>query len=570
MGVVRNLSIRLKIGIMIGLSVLFLTIISFIGYFYINKLAADSKSIYEDSLLPVKWLNEIRENNRGIESDTLELMLTQDVSFNKKLMDDVDRRDRENDELMKLYEASKLDSREKELLRQYQAIVASYRTARGKTLQLAYENKNAEAYKVFVQEVSKWRDELNAIARELIDYDSQVAEQLSQRAQEDSDTANRVTLLISIACTALFLSAGVAISLMITRPIAQMQRLMGHAESGDLTVTGNYPYRDEVGRLMGSFNVMIRSLRNLIFKVNESALTIAASAEELTASAEQSTNASEQVAHSSQELAAGLEKQVTSVSEATASVQQMAASIQHIEQSSREVSQLAANASAASQEGARSVQEIKEQMQQIHRASQLTQSILNALGKRAEEIGNIVGIINEIANQTNLLSLNASIEAARAGEMGRGFSVVANEVKKLAEQSGKSAAQIAELIQTIQKETVVAVDSMNQGSAQVELGLQKSESVRRVFDKIEQSVADVSTKVNEVSDAIEQLAAGSEQIVKAIEVISVVSQEGMSASQETSAASQEQHATMEEIANSAASLAALSEELQLELSKFKL
>ncbi|WP_374702553.1 methyl-accepting chemotaxis protein [Bacillus sp. M6-12] len=268
-------------------------------------------------------------------------------------------------------------------------------------------------------------------------------------------------------------------------------------------------------------------------------------------------------------MASGADVQLNSINKAAAGINQMSAGIQQIAARSEEVSELTQSTLDVSKNGANSVADVIVHMNEIQQTVQDTSAIIENLGERSKEIASIVSIITDISNQTNLLALNAAIESARAGEHGKGFAVVADEVRKLAEQSSASAKQISELIGSIQDETIQAVHSMNTGTEKVADGVVRTQKFGELFQEIEQSVSNVSGKVQEVAVSIHQVSAGSQKIVEAIDVVKQHAEEGASASQENSATSEEQLATIEEVSSAAQSLSVLAEEMQTLLVKFK-
>jgi methyl-accepting chemotaxis protein len=190
------------------------------------------------------------------------------------------------------------------------------------------------------------------------------------------------------------------------------------------------------------------------------------------------------------------------------------------------------------------------------------------LGERSVQIGQIVDTISGIAGQTNLLALNAAIEAARAGEQGRGFAVVADEVRKLAEQSQDATKQIADLIQEIQGETDKAVVAMNQGTHEVKVGTEVVSVAGQAFGEITLLITQVSDQIQDISAAIQQVTSGSQLIVSSVQDIDGISKKVAEEAETVSAATEEQSASMEEIAASSQSLAKMARDLEAAVSKF--
>ncbi|MNE51803.1 Methyl-accepting chemotaxis protein McpA [compost metagenome] len=231
---------------------------------------------------------------------------------------------------------------------------------------------------------------------------------------------------------------------------------------------------------------------------------------------------------------------------------------------------LMAGAAVSTDHGAAAVDRIIGQMKDINASVSATQSIVRNLGSLSAEINTIITTINEIATQTNLLSLNASIEAARAGKDGLGFAVVAGEIRKLAEATGRSSLQITEIITDIQQQTGSAVESMELGSGLVSLGVEQSEVVSLAFAEIQDSIKAAVLQTEEIRGAVGHVSQESRAVSKAMEQVSEISRNGVEDIQDTSAASEEQLSAMEEMMASAQYLATLAEDLQKEMARFKL
>lgn len=355
----------------------------------------------------------------------------------------------------------------------------------------------------------------------------------------------------------------------ITKPLKQVISAAEKISSGDLTERIAIRSQDEIGQLSDSFNRMVDSLRSVITSVNESVQHLAASSEELMASSEQTSKATEQIAETIQEVAAGSETQVRSVETSFQAVNQMSAGIQQIAANAQSAAGTAMEASEMAIEGNEAIQSAVKQMKAISDTIQQMSQSVKGLDERSQEIGQIVEAITNIAAQTNLLALNAAIEAARAGEHGRGFAVVADEVRKLAEQSSGSAGQITGLIVNIQEETKRVVDSIENGTQEVAAGIGGVNAAGESFERIQRFVEQVAEQIKEVSATSLQLAGGTEQVVHSYQVIQEVAAVTASGTHNVSAAAEEQLASMEELASSSASLAKMAEDLQALVGRFK-
>jgi methyl-accepting chemotaxis protein len=374
--------------------------------------------------------------------------------------------------------------------------------------------------------------------------------------------------------TALFVLIGIVFvslaSRRITNPILAIAENVNRVAEGDLTVEKVFvKSKDEVGQLAQDVNVMVANLRTLIQQVGSSSDHVAATSEELSASALQTSKATEQIATSIQEVATGTENQIRTFEENSRTASAMSASLQQISANTEQLASNVTNSSSTVVEGNEAIQTAIRQMNSINATVTGLSDSIRTLGERSREIGKIVEVITDIAGQTNLLALNAAIEAARAGEHGKGFAVVADEVRKLAEQSARSTQQIVELIATIQTETGNAISSMETTAAEVAAGIDVVNKAGRSFEEIENGIEAIVRQIQEVSKATSTLNAGTEQFVQSMESVFGLAATTSDATQNISAAAEEQLASMEEISSSASALSQMAEELQTLVQKFK-
>ncbi len=294
-------------------------------------------------------------------------------------------------------------------------------------------------------------------------------------------------------------------------PVKEMADKSHRIASGDLTVDLNVKAEGDVGRLVDGFKDMITNLQNVIGGIKNSAIETASTAEELSSSAEE-VNAS--------------------MEEVSSTIQQVAEGSQNTAQDSENMINQAKQASENSSQGQRAAQDVSSKMQLIKTTTQEGADKIGALGEKSKEIGNIVDTINQISEQTNLLALNAAIEAARAGEAGRGFAVVADEVRKLAEESGNATQQISDLIKGIQTEIDSAVTSMQENTRQVEDGSKGVEEAMKAFETLPQVISAVNQSAEQVSSVAQENASGAEEVSASIEQVTSSMQQVTDGSQQ--------------------------------------
>ena len=356
----------------------------------------------------------------------------------------------------------------------------------------------------------------------------------------------------------------------ILRPLQIMMQEMQLIAAGDFR---NRPARiqadDEIGELAAEIREMRDKVRTMICAVHDSTQTLAASAEEMNATTEQSAQASNQVANSITEVAGGTAQQLEAVQSTRQVTEELSEQIQAVSGRAGQASARGQEASEVAKQGGTKLKKVIDQIRQIEKSTQDSAAVVTSLGERSKEIGQIVDTISGIAEQTNLLALNAAIEAARAGEHGKGFAVVASEVRKLAESSQDAAQQITDLIKLIQTDTDLAVDRMRSGQQVVQVGAENILSTGEAFRSIVDIVEEVSGQVKGISQEISAMASGGRTIVEHVHTIGTLSKNAAEEAETVSAATEEQSASVQEIANASRSLARMAEELQTNIEKFQ-
>lgn len=537
------------------------------GYVQEGRIKAAYAKMLGDAEL-LTHLREIQFVLTGRNNDERGYLLSQDNTFAEEMRERAQKLDALFAQAKEMAGSSEKLRR---LLDRMEALFRTYQQESDKVMEAIRSGQREEAVRLHFGEERQARKELDRVVEELVTLVQQEKEQDEVLLARQARTAETVRLFVAMTAVLLAVLIGGYLVRSIVIPLNRVNaQLRAIAEGeGDLTRELTVASRDEIGMLGQSFNRMLRNLREIILQVRSHAEQVAASAEELNASSEQTSQAAKQIAETVQGVVLGTDKQVQGVEEGSREVQEMAAGIRQISSRAERVTAAAVDTSELATNGNRTIQEAVARMNGMSETIDHLSRLVRGLGERSRQIGQIVDAITDIAGQTNLLALNAAIEAARAGEHGRGFAVVADEVRKLAEQASASAGQITQLVGMIQSEIEEAVVSMQRGTEEVAAGMAGVSEAGEAFARIRAAVLDVTGQIQEVSAASRSLTASTEKVAQAMREIAGVTETTAARTLDVSAATEEQLASMEEIHASAASLAGLAEELEKLMGRFK-
>ncbi len=336
------------------------------------------------------------------------------------------------------------------------------------------------------------------------------------------------SMLVGLIIVALI---GVATAIYITRSLLQpinalVHRLRDIAEGeGDLTQRVDEKRPDELGELGRWFNSLMAKIHDVVLQLSQATRDVAAAAT--------------QIATTNEQMAAGMQNQADQTMQVSSAIEEMSASITDVSRQSSDAADTASEAGRRAGDGNQIVSHMVNEMRSIAERVDASAKDINALGKNSEQIGQIISVIDSIAEQTNLLALNAAIEAARAGEHGRGFAVVADEVRSLAERTVEATKEVATAIASIQKQTADAVRNMTENAERVTSGVELAEQAGESLDKIVRDSQNVASYVQSIATAAEQQAAVSEQIAANVEAVNAVTRETTSRVSQAAAAASE-------------------------------
>lgn len=377
--------------------------------------------------------------------------------------------------------------------------------------------------------------------------------------------------------TIIALVVGIIISLfikmIITKPIHAVTKRT--QEIANLNIENDLPQKflkrkDEFGVMANSFQALIDNLRGFLKVINNSSEQLSASSEELTATSQQSASASQNIAHSSTEVAQSSNNQLKEIMNVSSSMQQVFSNIKDISNAVEDIKNLSNDTLSKAISGKDEMATLISQMENIDNSTKEVEHSLDNITESSKKMFEIINIIKTIAEQTNLLALNAAIEAARAGEHGKGFSVVAEEVRKLAEQSQEAAEEINNIIHSNNTKIKTANATMKEELNQVKQGISTADKTMNIFIEITNLIDNVNDKIINTSKAFEQVSKAINDVEKSTENMKEVSKSVSGEIQNISAATEQQTASMEEIASASENLSQLAVELQNLIRKFKL
>lgn len=543
-----DLKVRTKLMVMVGIFCLALAVVASMGLkgMHRGNLSLD---VSNQSLQQVACLGSMKSDFLAMRLDLVYMMALSDSVKLKEKWDDFSNKAEAVRTALQKFEVDSKDRHSKDSIVLFKEGFEKYvtnGTKLGKMLLEAHaandETELAKAVTYGVEQVGPLYTKPAEIVAKL------VADDIS--ASQDAFNADKIsykrffiaTVVVVFMALATAIALGGFIAGSVVKPLVKVFENLKEMAAGDLSVRCNITSKDEMGMLSEELNIMADKLHGTISRVAHNGHEVAAAANQLQSTAEQMATGAEQAAAQTQTIATASEEMSATSSDIAFNCHKVASNADLVTEAAVTSSQI--------------VCETISVMGQIAECVKQSATMVENLGNRSEEIGEIVGTIEDIADQTNLLALNAAIEAARAGEQGRGFAVVADEVRALAERTTKATKQIAATIKNIQAETRNAVVSMGEGVREVEKGSIDAAKSGEALQSILQQINDLSMQVNQIATAAEEQTATTGEISNNIQQITAVVQMTANGSQESAAA--------------ATQLARLSEEMRTLMAHFKI
>lgn len=543
--------------------VIILGALSFLG---LDRIYSNANELYNQRLQPSITLTEMAKTMENTRVQMLSGVANEDSARGEKAIANIER----IDELITDYENRNMEKRESEKFSELKQNWQDFT----EIVRQNVETLSAGMYIETLEGLGRGADPYTAASTnvsELIEIVDDLATKTYENDKEVYDADRFLIILASILATILAIVIGVFMGRIIGVPLKKVSQKLDHISKGDLTEPVEVTKRkDEIGILINATSKMQEELKNLINSVADATVQVLSSSEELTQSTNEVVVGAEQVATTMQELATGAEAQANSTSEFSEHMQKFSETIEDSSKESEKIYQTSTNVYSLTKDGREMMANSVSQMQSIDNIVKNSVDGVKELDVKSGEISKLVGVIESIAEQTNLLALNAAIEAARVGDQGKGFTVVADEIRQLAEQVSVSVVDITDIVNNIQSESAKLVIGLETGYEQVEKGTIQIQKTGETFNKISSSVESMGNAIKEISNRLAGNRSTTKNMRTNIEEIAGLSEQSAAGIEQTSATAQQTTSTMQEVSSSSEELANLAEKLSNLVERFKI
>lgn len=569
---------NIKIGTRIViLSVIFLISLSLMGItsiYYNNNSHKELENISDKILKSIELINDMRAQARANEADLVFIIeYSGDINKQQSFIDDINIRAKKLDANLAEYRSlGEISEYEEEQLNIYITNQKQFREVRNKIIELAKDGNSKQAFELLTANTPV----LDSYQQALIDLSKyNVKQGEDAKVQYENNNKNSKVRIISIFISTLIIGSlgAFLIARSIISPIKKITDLIVETSRFNLVYDKSfeylYKYKDEVGVMAVSVFDMRRALREMNEKILNIAKNLSNNSEELTASTEEYSKSINQVATAINEIAEGNSTNAEMVTSANEKILSIATTIHEANTLTNANVQSTDKSLETIEYGKKAVEFAKQKTEESVEVSKKVGGAFNNLSESIKKIGGFVQIINNIAEQTNLLALNAAIEAARAGETGKGFAVVSEEIRKLAEGSASAAKEITAIVKETVEESTIVVKNMEIARVAAESQSNTIENTRQAFEKIKIVVNDITEKTKNISIIFNNIDNISKEIANQTQDMAAVAQQAAAGAEEISASSEEQFSAIETIAAAAKDLSMMADNLNQEISFIK-
>lgn len=525
-----DLTTRGKLFAGFGAMLVFLAGVIAIAYIGITSIQASQKKLYQEEFANTVDLMKLRLNENGVRAALLSMISVSQPADRETWHQEIKERSKDVAEITQgLLQRNRNNPAFSSKLDELKTLRDAFAQTRDtQIIPLIYAGKLEQARAVAFGIQEERAGKIRAIAQKLGDEAVEKASAAVAESGQRTEQAVRIFIITGTAAILLGIAMAMFLGRIIAAPLRMISGIAGKVASGDLT--GSVPQdsrADEVGELLHAFRSMIENLRRVMRELHEGVGVLGSSSSEILATTTQ--------------VASGAAETASAVSETTATVEEVKQTAQVASQKAKYVSDSAQAASQTSQAGRQSAEEAIHGMQRVQEQMELIAESIVRLSEQSQAIGEIIATVNDLAEQSNLLAVNAAIEATKAGEQGKGFVVVAQEIKSLAEQSKQATAQVRTILGDIQKATSAAVLATEQGTKAVDAGArqttQAGESIRLLAD----SVSESAQAATQIAASSQQQMVGMDQVALAMENIKQASVQNVAGTKQAEAAAQNMH-----------------------------
>ena len=500
----------------------------FLGVFALNqmsKIRGAAEDITLSSVPSIRALDEFTQLTLRLRVLSYRLLTNREPDVQQKTLDTFELRDQQIRAAQAIYEKL-IDSREERAAYdEYVSLLGQYRQIETRMKSLSQTNQ-VEALRTLINsELLSNSEQVNAVLARLLDINNKMALVTNQEAKDQYDLAFKLVVGLLILATALTVLFAWLLTRSITLPISQALEAAEEVAEGNLTRPIKVDGNDEAGRLLAAMAKMQDKLRDTLQRIAGSATQLASAAEELNAVTDES--------------ARGLTRQNNEIEQAATAVNEMTSAVEEVARNAVSTSEASRNATTSAGDGRDLVQETVSAIERMSGDVQATATLIGDLANESRDIGKVLDVIRGLADQTNLLALNAAIEAARAGEAGRGFAVVADEVRALAHRTQQSTSEIERMIGSIQAGTEHAVDSMRNSTERAESTLNIAKGAGMSLDTINTAIVEINERNLVIASAAEEQAQVAREVDRNLVNIRDLSVQSATGAGQTSAASGE-------------------------------
>jgi methyl-accepting chemotaxis protein len=499
-----------------------------LGVFALNqmsKIRGTAENITNNSVPSIKSLDEFTQLTLRLRVLSYRLLVNREPDVQQKTMELLETRNQQIRAAQATYEKLIASPQERATYDQYVQLLGQYRQIEDRMKTLSRNNQVDELRSLLNTDLLNNSEAVNTVLNRLLEINTQQTNDTNQQAADQYDSAFNLVIALLVIATALTLLLAWLLTNSITQPIANALGAAEQIAEGNLTRPITVDGQDEAGRLLLAMSKMQDKLRDTLQRISGSATQLASAAEELNSVTDES--------------ARGLTQQNNEIEQAATAVNEMTSAVEEVARNAVSTSEASKNATTSAGDGRDLVQETVSAIERMSADVQSTASLIGDLANESRDIGKVLDVIRGLADQTNLLALNAAIEAARAGEAGRGFAVVADEVRALAHRTQQSTSEIERMIGSIQSGTEHAVDSMRNSTERAESTLNIARGAGMSLDTINSAIVEINERNLVIASAAEEQAQVAREVDRNLVNIRDLSVQSATGANQTSAASNE-------------------------------